>query len=91
MLGARGESRIDLAGELYDTTVFEGATYAALAKRRRPFVILHATSMANGAPFEFTQMFGGASLSVPTLSVPAVSSPSLPVSICFNGRTSAVV
>ncbi len=48
-------SRIDLAGELYDTTVFEGATYAALAKRRRPFVILHATSMANGAPFEFTQ------------------------------------
>jgi NTE family protein len=48
-------SRIDLAAELYDTTVFEGATYAALAKRRRPFVILHATSMANGAPFEFTQ------------------------------------
>jgi NTE family protein len=48
-------SRIDLAGELYDTTVFEGATYAALAKRRRPFVILHATSMANGAPVEFTK------------------------------------
>jgi NTE family protein len=48
-------SRIDLAAELYDTTVFEGATYAALAKRGRPFVILHATSMANGAPFEFTQ------------------------------------
>ena len=48
-------SRIDLAAELYDTTVFGGATYAALAKRPRPFVILHATSMANGAPFEFTQ------------------------------------
>jgi NTE family protein len=48
-------SRIDLASELYDTTVFEGATYATLAQRRRPFVILHATSMANGAPFEFTQ------------------------------------
>jgi NTE family protein len=48
-------SRIDLAAELYDRTVFDGATYTALAKRRRPFVILHATSMANGAPFEFTQ------------------------------------
>lgn len=48
-------SRIDLAAELYDTSVFEHATYAALAKRGRPFVILHATSMANGAPFEFTQ------------------------------------
>jgi NTE family protein len=47
--------RIDLAGELYDRTVFDGATYASLAKRRRPFIILHATSMANGAPFEFTQ------------------------------------
>jgi predicted acylesterase/phospholipase RssA len=48
-------SRIDLAAELYDATVFEHATYAALAGRPRPFVILHATSMANGAPFEFTQ------------------------------------
>jgi NTE family protein len=48
-------SRIDLAAELYDTSVFERATYAALAKRRRPFIMLHATSMGNGAPFEFTQ------------------------------------
>ena len=48
-------SRIDLAAELYDTSVFEGATYAALMTRRRPFIMLHATSMANGAPFEFTQ------------------------------------
>jgi predicted acylesterase/phospholipase RssA len=48
-------SRIDLAAELYDATVFEHGTYAALARRPRPFVILHATSMANGAPFEFTQ------------------------------------
>ena len=48
-------SRIDLAAELYDASVFERATYAALAKRRRPFIMLHATSMANGAPFEFTQ------------------------------------
>jgi predicted acylesterase/phospholipase RssA len=46
-------SRIDLAAELYDETVFEGRTFASLPPR--PFVILHATSMANGAPFEFTQ------------------------------------
>ena len=47
--------RIDLAAELYDETVFEGKTFSALAARPRPFVILHASSMANGAPFEFTQ------------------------------------
>jgi predicted acylesterase/phospholipase RssA len=45
--------RIDLAAELYDQTVFEGKTFAALPKR--PFVILHATNMANGSRFEFTQ------------------------------------
>lgn len=48
-------SRIDLAAELYDATVFEHATFDALASRRRPFILLHATNMANGAPFEFTQ------------------------------------
>ena len=48
-------SRIDLAAELYDETVFEHRTFADLAARPRPFVILHATSMATGAPFEFTQ------------------------------------
>ena len=49
-------SRIDLAAELYDETVFERKTFADLeARSRRPFIILHATSMANGAPFEFTQ------------------------------------
>lgn len=46
-------SRIDLAAELYDETVFEGRKFENLP--RRPFIILHATSMANGAPFEFTQ------------------------------------
>jgi predicted acylesterase/phospholipase RssA len=46
-------SRIDLASELYDRTVFRERSFASLPAR--PFVILHATSMANGAPFEFTQ------------------------------------
>lgn len=48
-------SRIDLAAELYDETIFEGRTFADLDSRRRPFVILNATSMATGARFEFTQ------------------------------------
>jgi len=48
-------SRIDLAAELYDGSVFDHATYTELGKRRRPYIILHATSMADGAPFEFTQ------------------------------------
>jgi predicted acylesterase/phospholipase RssA len=48
-------SRVDLAAELYDETVFEGRTFAHLDPRRRPFVILNATSMATGARFEFTQ------------------------------------
>ena len=49
-------SRIDVAGELYDQTVFETKTYAALlSPRRRPFVILNATDMVTGEHFEFTQ------------------------------------
>ena len=46
-------SRSDLAAELYDQTVFQRKTFASFPVR--PFVILHATSMANSAPFEFTQ------------------------------------
>ena len=49
-------SRIDVAGELYDQTVFDKQTYAALlTPRRRPFVILNATDMVTGEHFEFTQ------------------------------------
>jgi len=47
--------RIDLAAELYDETVFKHQTFAALAARPRPFIMLHATSMANGGRFRFTQ------------------------------------
>jgi len=49
-------SRIDVAAQLYDRTVFGEKTYAALvASRRRPFVILNATDMVTGEHFEFTQ------------------------------------
>ncbi len=49
-------SRIDLAAELYDETVFRGATFRSLIEsRRRPFIVLNATNMRNGVRFEFTQ------------------------------------
>lgn len=48
-------SRIDLAAELYDETVFHQKTFAALAARPRPFIILHATNMADGGRFRFIQ------------------------------------
>jgi len=49
-------SRIDLAAELYDETVFEGKTFAALGEPlRRPFIMLNATDMVTGEPFTFTQ------------------------------------
>jgi predicted acylesterase/phospholipase RssA len=48
--------RIDLAAELYDRSVFGGATFASLVERgERPFVIANSTDMTVGARFEFTQ------------------------------------
>jgi predicted acylesterase/phospholipase RssA len=55
-LASRYFSRIDLAGELYDETVFRGATFRSLIEaRRRPFIVLNATNMRNGVRFDFTQ------------------------------------
>lgn len=48
-------SRIDLAAELYDQTVFESASFDDLAqKATRPFLIINATNLYQGARFEFT-------------------------------------
>lgn len=48
-------SRIDLAAELYDRTIFEGSTFASLAdKAQRPFLIINATNLYTGSRFEFT-------------------------------------
>ena len=46
--------RIDLAAEHYDETIFGGSTFDDLP-RRRPFVVLNATNMADAERFEFTQ------------------------------------
>ncbi len=49
-------SRIDLAAELYDETIFGRQTFRnLLAKKRRPFLIINATHMQLGERFEFTQ------------------------------------
>jgi len=49
-------SRIDLAAELYDRTIFESATFADLARKAtRPFLIINATNLFQGARFEFSE------------------------------------
>jgi predicted acylesterase/phospholipase RssA/uncharacterized tellurite resistance protein B-like protein len=48
-------SRIDMAAELYDETLFASQTFADLAFRgRRPFLVINATNLYQGARFEFT-------------------------------------
>jgi NTE family protein len=45
----------DLFAELYDQTVFAGATYADLQKAGGPFVVVQATDVTTGAHFPYTQ------------------------------------
>jgi NTE family protein len=51
--GTFGKS--DLFAELYDQTVFEGATYGDLQKAGGPFVVVQATDVTTGAHFPYTQ------------------------------------
>lgn len=47
--------RIDLAAELYDETIFDKSTYGLLASQaKKPFLIVNATNLYQGARFEFT-------------------------------------
>lgn len=49
-------SRIDMAAEYYDDTIFDHKTFGDLAARGdRPFIILNATDMSFVGRFEFTQ------------------------------------
>jgi len=50
-------SRIDMAAELYDNDIFDGATFERLQNKARPFVILNATSLGSDRRFEFTQEY----------------------------------
>ena len=48
-------SRIDLAAEIYDESIFDRQTYGTLTqKAKRPFLIVNATNLYQGARFEFT-------------------------------------
>ena len=48
-------NRIDLAGEIYDSTIFDSSTFKELTdKGRRPFIIINSTNLYQGARFEFT-------------------------------------
>ena len=51
--GTFGKS--DLFAELYDQTVFDGATYGDLQKAGGPFVVVQATDVTTGAHFPYTQ------------------------------------
>jgi NTE family protein len=49
-------SRGDLLAEYFDRELFDGATYADLARgSMRPFVVINAAALATGARFPFTQ------------------------------------
>lgn len=50
-------SRIDMAAELYDSDIFDAATFNRLQKNQRPFVILNATNLGTDRRFEFTQEY----------------------------------
>ena len=48
-------SRIDLAAEIYDESIFDRQTYETLAqKAKKPFLIVNATNLYQGSRFEFT-------------------------------------
>ena len=49
--------RSDLAAELYDSEIFDAATFARLEQNGRPLVILNATNLGAGRRFNFTQEY----------------------------------
>ncbi|MGA8054076.1 MAG: heme-binding protein [Burkholderiales bacterium] len=50
-----GWGRSELAADLYDEILFEKATYADLAARRGPLILVSATDISTGARFGFNQ------------------------------------
>lgn len=77
--GTFGKS--DLFAELYDETVFDGATFADLRRANGPFVILNGTDVTTGARFSYTQEYFDAicgDLSKVTLGRAVATSTALP-------------
>jgi NTE family protein len=50
-------SRIDMAAELYDSDIFDAATFERLQRNARPFLILNATNLGADRRFDFTQEY----------------------------------
>jgi NTE family protein len=50
-------TRADMATELYDETIFNGATFKDLQQANGPFIIINATEMTLGTRFQFTQNY----------------------------------
>ena len=50
-------TRADMATQLYNDTIFDGATFGDLAEGDGPFVIINATEMTLGTRFQFTQNY----------------------------------
>lgn len=48
-------NRSDLFAEIYDETVFGGATFGDLARSGGPFVLVHGTDVTSGARFTYNQ------------------------------------
>jgi NTE family protein len=71
--------RSELAEELYNESIFESKTFGSLAHRAKPpFLIINATNMVTGTPFEFTSSqfdyIGSDLLSLPVARAVAASS-----------------
>jgi NTE family protein len=52
---SEGWGRSELAADLYDEILFEKATYADLARKRGPLILVSATDISTGARFGFNQ------------------------------------
>jgi NTE family protein len=54
-LWSNGYGRSELAAQLYDDVLFDGATFADLARRPGPFIIVTATDISTGSRLGFVQ------------------------------------
>ena len=79
---SRGWGRSELAADLYDEILFNGATFGDLNRGKGPFIIVSATDISTGARLPFTQDYFDvlcSDLSAVRLSRAAAASSAVPV------------
>ena len=54
-LGGTATGRSEVAAQLYDEILFNGATFADIQRRNGPLIVASATDLSTGARFTFTQ------------------------------------